>query len=250
MSVPDKPTASASQAPLLATSTISIADNQIFAVSIAHIRISSPGRESELISPIELVAQLYPGADGKVRIELFAGNGRLLARKILLFADVTDQADQLQTSIDFEVTRSSAATLILSTEDQYGRLQALNSIGLTLLSEGEQLITPAAEVIQSIQILSPQSGNQVSERFITITGRASSRPGRPLSIQLITREGRVLTFGEVYPLFEQGSEWGIFEIRLRYEVKEATWVQIAITENDPQIPRPVHFNGIEVLLMP
>ncbi len=185
-----------------------------------------------------------------MRIELFAADGQLLARKILNLTDAAGQATQLHASIDFEVNRASDATLVLSTEDEYGRGQALNSVELTLLPEGEQLITPVAEANDSIQILSPQPGDQVSGGSMTVMGRASSQPGRPLNIQLITREGRVLNFGEVYPHFEPDSEWGTFEIKLSYDVKEATWVQIAIIEKDPQIPRPIHFSGIEVLLMP
>ncbi len=185
-----------------------------------------------------------------MRIELFAADGRLLARKILS-TGATGQVTYLQSSIDFEVSRTSqAAFLILSTEDEYGRLQALNSVDLKLLSAGEQLITPASEFVANIQIWSPQQGNEVSGGSLIIKGQANSPPGRPLNIQLITREGRVLNFGEVYPRFEQDSEWGTFEIKLSYALKEATWVQIAITENDPQIPRPIHFSGVEVLLMP
>jgi len=233
-----------------ATLTTYIADNSIFATSIAQIQILSPGPESRLTSPIELEAQLYPGADGKVRIELFTSDGRLLARKILMSADDTDLTVQFTASIDFEVSRPTAAILLVSAEDQYGRLQSLNSLDLTLLSEGEQLITPAAEADYGIQILSPQQGDQISGGSITITGQASSQPGRPLIVQLITREGRVLSFGEVYSHFEQDSELGTFETKLSYAVKGATWVQVAITENDPQIPSPVHFNAIEVLLIP
>lgn len=245
-------TSTASQTPNLplATSTIFVAENEIYAISIAQIQISSPGPKSRLTSPIDLEAQLYPGAAGKARIELFAADGRLLARKTILFTDDLNRANQLQTSIDFEIASSSASVLILSTEDQYGRLQALNSVELILLPEGDQVIAPTAEDTDSLQILSPQASAQVSGGTMTITGQARSRPGRALNVQLITREGRVLTFGEVYPHFEQGSQWGEFEIQLNYKVKEATWVQIAITENDPLIPRPIRFSGIEVLLVP
>lgn len=250
--IPDQPTVSASQTANLplANSTIPVADSRIPAVSIAQIPIDSPGPQSRLTSPINLDAQLYSGADDKVRVELFTDDGQLLARKILKLENYTDLTSELQTSLDFEVDRSSDATLILSTEDQYGRVQALNSVDVTLLTEAEQVISVAPEFADAIRISSPTQGEEISDGRLTISGQASSRPGRALNIQLITREGRVLTFGEVYPHFETDSTWGTFEIKLSYEVKETTWVQIAITENNPQIPRPIHFSGIEVLLIP
>lgn len=185
-----------------------------------------------------------------MRIELFTGGGLLLARKVLDTDGDKGQATQFAVAIDFEVSRATAAVLILSSEDEYGRVQALNSVDLQLLPGREEGAAIAAEFKDSFQILSPQSGDEISGGSLTLGGQANSQPGRPLTVQLITREGRVLTFGEVYPHFEQDGAWGTFEIKLSYSVKETTWVQIAITESDPQIPRPIHFFGIEVLLIP
>jgi hypothetical protein len=229
--------------------TVSIAKTNNQAIFVAEIGILSPGPDSRLISPIQLQAQLEPGAGGKVRIELFGSDGRLLARKILVY-DAAAHAE-LDASVDFEISRASeTARLVMSTEDEYGRLQALNSVELVLLSAGEQVLNLPAASSQEISISSPTDNEQIAGGTLTVTGSANIPAGRPLTIQLITREGRVLAFNVVYPTFSEDQTLGTFEINLPYRVKETTWVQIAITESGGSIPGPVHFVSVEVQLAP
>lgn len=184
-----------------------------------------------------------------MRIELFGSDGRLLARKILVY-DAAAHAE-LDASVDFEISRASeTARLVMSTEDEYGRLQALNSVELVLLSAGEQVLNLPAASSQEISISSPTDNEQIAGGTLTVTGSANIPAGRPLTIQLITREGRVLAFNVVYPTFSEDQTLGTFEINLPYRVKETTWVQIAITESGGSIPGPVHFVSVEVQLAP
>lgn len=231
------------------TSTVFLAEINISAIPVAEINILSPGPASQLISPIQLNVQLRPGAGGKVRIALFGSNGRLLARKILIY-DAAAQAE-LDVSVDFEISHAKeSGRLVVSTEDEYGRLQALNSVDVVLLSAGAQVINPAAAFLGDISISSPSGGDLIAGGMLTVAGMANIPAGRPLNLQLITREGRVLAFNEVYPTFSEGQTLGTFEISLPYRVKEATWVQIAITEGGGSIPGPVHFASVEVQLAP
>lgn len=229
------------------TSTLFIAKNIDNTISVAEIKFITPGPNSQLLSPIRLHALLQPGDKGHVRIELFGSNARLLARQILVF----ETTPEMDAEIDFETShQKETARLVVSTQDEFGRLQALNSIDLVLLSEGNEVINPPADPPEEILISSPQQGEVLYGGIIKIAGTANIEPGRPLDIKLIDREGRVLTFGEVYPKFEKGETWGTFEIAFTYTVKESTWAQIAITENGVGILGPMHFTAIEVQLAP
>lgn len=182
-------------------------------------------------------------------MELVDQTGRLLARKVVGVETAIDEdLIELEMPIYFEVSHPSVgALLILSLDDEYGRLKALDSIEVTLLSAGENLLL-ANETLSHIEIESPNSGEILEGGSLVISGQSSSQPGRPLSIELITRAGRVLVFGEVYPRFDDGSQVGTFSITLNYELEQSEWVLIAVAERKNGVT--IHYASLEVLLQP
>jgi len=232
--------------------TLFIAETELQSFSIAGIEILSPGPDSQLRSPIQLDLRLQPGANGQVRIELVGQDGRLLLRKLLKVQDsVAQRSVALEVSLDFEIPRAvEAGRLIISTEDEYGRLQALNSVDVVLLSRGRSLISPSSGPAEKLMIIAPERGEQVQGDLIVISGRVKGPPGAPLLIELMTREGKVLAFSNVYPNYQEESDTSVFQIELGYNVKEPTWAQIAMLESGGAIPAPKYFAGIEVLLLP
>jgi hypothetical protein len=218
---------------------IQIAEQTETAIDIADIWIEAPGPDSLATSPLAIEAQLAPGADGHVRIELIDANGRLLAVQVL---ELT--SNELQTQIAFELGRPSlAARLTISTKDEYGRTQALNSVDLTLLASGAASIFPPAGEEQ-IVIEQPQAGEELARGSLLVGGQAQTQPGRPLTVQLITRAGRVLAFREVYP------QDGNFKVEFNLDLDEPTWLQVAVFESGGLAPGVAHFAGLEVLVRP
>jgi hypothetical protein len=170
---------------------------------------------------------------------------RLLAEQILDLAPGED----LVTEIPFEISHPSLpARLTVSTQDEYGRIQALNSLDLVLLADGAPRIQPPDERTH-IVLQQPQPGAQLAGSDLQVSGLAYGEPGRPLTVQLITRAGKVLAFGEVYPNYDATGA-GPFAIEFHLEIKEATWVQVAVFENGGAYAGPAHFNSVEVLLEP
>lgn len=150
--------------------------------------------------------------------------------------------------LPFEVSRPPLpARLTLRTVDGYGRTQALNSVELILLGEGQTNIVPGNE--QSHITLSQPTDRQQISGEIVISGTAYTASNRPLSIQLITREGRVLVAREIYTQDEL-SRPAIFETVLNVKVNEPTWLQVAVSERGYNIPGTAHFSAVEVLLLP
>jgi hypothetical protein len=203
------------------------------------------GPESQVISPIRLLAHLASGADGRVRISLVDQNDRLLAERV----QGLQLGQDLDLKIPFEISHPTLpARLTVSTQDEYGRIQALNSVDLTLLANGAAQLTPADARVH-IAIEQPAAGAQIAGSDLQIGGIANGEPGRPLTIQLITRAGKVLAFGEVYPDYDATGA-GAFAIEFDLEVRDATWVQVAVFENGGGFAGPAHFNSVEVLLEP
>lgn len=221
-----------------------IVDLIIPAIFVAEIQILAPGDGSQVISPVEITARLQPGADGHVVAELSDAAGRVLVRQLLAV-----NAVELVMELPFEVSRPPLpARLTLRTIDSYGRTQALNSVELMLLAQGEATILPAGEQAQ-ITIAEPAEGQHVPNGDVIIRGTAYTASYRPLSIQLITREGRVLAVREVYVQGDLNRP-ALFEAVFNISVNEPTWVQVAVTETGRSIPGPAHFSAIEILLVP
>ncbi|QYK50674.1 MAG: hypothetical protein KF701_09785 [Anaerolineales bacterium] len=177
-------------------------------------------------------------------VELRDEAGRILARQIHAI-ETTD----LNIELAFEVSRPPLpAQLSVRTLDAYGRTQALNSVELTLLSEGPATIVPGSEQAH-ITLNQPADGQSVPANLIAVSGTTYVADTRPLSIQLITREGRVLAAREVYPQGEL-SRPAIFETVLAVSISEPTWVQIAVSAPGRNNAGPAHFIAVEVLLEP
>jgi len=187
---------------------------------------------------------LQPGADGRVQVELSDAAGRLLARQIFDFA-----GGDLELTLPFEVSRPPLpARLTLRTLDAYGRVQAMSSVELTLLGEGQAVLLPAASQ-PGLTIVQPQAGQQLAGGSLTISGMAQFATTQPLSLQLVTRQGRVLVAREVY-LEDDGAGTARFETTLSLDVGEPIWLQVAVTAFGRQVPGASHFAGIEILVLP
>lgn len=153
---------------------------------------------------------------------------------------------ELRTPIYFEIDRSELeAHLIVSHEDDYGRLKALDSVPVSLRSAGRQILLPNESATHITIALEENGAGHAGE--LVVSGISATPAGRPLSIELITRTGRVLAFGEVYPTFEV-SDLGYFSITLNYEIEEPEWVLIAVSERENGVT--IHYACLEILLTP
>ena len=122
-------------------------------IPFADIQFVSPGALSKVVSPIELHAFLVPGDSGSVRVELFGEDGRLMFRKLYLINNHAGSQANLRSEIDFEISGvAETATLVISVDDTYGRLKALASEELILLSLGESEVNPPDDFLAPTNI--------------------------------------------------------------------------------------------------
>jgi hypothetical protein len=217
----------------------------------AEIELLSPAAGARVVSPITIRADIFPGPGGRIRVELLGEDGRSLSRNVLIWAESTTEKRSINTILYFEISGvAEAGRLIISVDDDYGRLKALNSASVILLSDGLREASFSTDMQERILVLNLQPNTVIPSGPIEISGIARPLTDLPLNVQLITRDGRVLAFGHVYPVQPEGYDYSIFSIQLDAEVSARQWVQLTIRETALRVPGDVYFSSFEFVLAP
>lgn len=220
-------------------------------IPIAKIQMLSPGPASLIVSPLRTIINMIPGNRGTVIIELLGEDGRTLVIKVLSYTPGTRV--RIAADLDFEIPAvSEAARLVVSTEDENGRVSALASVDLVLLSIGQDEINPAGEQLETIIIREPIVNTMVQGGKVVVSGLALPASDEPLIIELLKANGAPVgpsRMVEVTPL-DDGSGYGTFTAEVPYTVTEVTRVRLVIYERAGRIPGVTHLTSMEVLLAP
>lgn len=217
----------------------------------AEIQIFRPGDLSKVISPLRVIAYLKPGSDGKVWVELYGEDGRLLVRQIKVFYAQPGARVNLALDLDFQIAAvAEAGRLVIRVNDEAGRAVALNSIDLILLSLGEADITPGSGTQAAIIIQQPGARALVQGGTLLVTGLARVKTDRALSVQLVTAEGRVVG-QRLAGLTVRGVDgYAGFAAEIPYQVSTLTPVRLVVFEDGQQISPITHLSSVEINLSP
>lgn len=218
----------------------------------AIIQIKRPGPYSKVVSPISLQAFLKPGRGKQVQIELFGEDRRVLVRLIqpIVWIDRSGFA-QLYKEIPFEIPGvAEAAWLTLSVTDDLGRVTAVNSTPLILLSIGDSDVIPAVDLRTPIAIQQPQSNTLIQGNKVVVSGLVRSGGDTYLMIQLWDVQGKVLgqRVTNVQPAKEPG--FGSFNTEVIYTVTEPTPALLVVWQGVGSLSNILYLASVEVLLSP
>lgn len=218
----------------------------------AIIQIKRPGPYSKVISPISLQAYLKPGRGRQVQLELFGEDRRVLVRIVqpVVWIDRSGFA-QLYKEIPFEIPGvAEAAWLTLSVTDDLGRLTAVNSTPLILLSIGDSDVIPAVDLRTPIAIQQPQPNALVQGKKVVVSGLVRSGGDTYLMIQLWDAQGKVLgqRVTSVQPAKEIG--FGSFNTEVTYTVTEPIPALLVVWQGVGNLSNIVYLASVEVLLSP
>jgi hypothetical protein len=214
---------------------------------LATIQILSPGPMSKVVSPIILKMNIVSGESQKAQIDLFAEDGSLLARtvkKVPLSGDGVFQ----QIKIPFEIrTAAEVARITITTTDKAGRIQALNSVRVLLLSSGDNEITPAGNPSEPVGVFSPSSKDTASGGVLSLRGDIWPFNLNPILMELVGPDGkslglRVLTLDQLNPQ--------LFDTTIPYKVSEPTLARLTIRQNDDRMDGLFYVYSQEILLNP
>ena len=221
------------------------------ALPSAAIQIFNPGPMSKVISPMVVNASLRPGSSNRVRIELLGEDGRLLVRKIINYSATSGSVVGVAVELDFEIAAvAEAARLVISTDDSYGRIVALASVDLVLLSIGENDLNPPGDLLEPVVIRDPLPNTLIQGGVLVVMGRAWPTSSGELLIELVDAKGKVVGYRQASISEPDDMGYGVFTTDIAYEVKGPTWVRLIVSDVGDRPKGLKHVTSLEVLLSP
>ena len=211
------------------------------------IRFEVPGPMSKVVSPITLRMLIKVGESEKMQVDLFGEDGRLLSRTIKNVPTSNNGALQ-SVKIPFEIRApAEVGRITVTTLDKAGRIQALNSVRVLLLSSGENEITPTGDPSEPVGVFSPVEEEEVSGGVLNIRGDVWPFSLQPIILELIGPEEkslglRIVTVEEATPQ--------LIETTIPYKVTEPTLARLTIRQDDDRMDGLFYVYSQLVLLNP
>ena len=211
------------------------------------IQFLSPGPMSKVVSPISLRINIKIGESENMQVDLFGEDGRLLSRTVKKVP--TSNRGILQSvKIPFEIGGTAEIGRIsISTLDKAGRIQALNSVRVLLLSSGVNEITPTGNPSEPVGVVSPEDEDAVSGGVLTVRGDVWPFSLQPVILELVGPDGRSLG---LRILAVETANPQLFETTIPYRVSEATTARLLIRQDDDRMPGLFYVYSQVVLLNP
>jgi hypothetical protein len=220
-------------------------------IPYAQIQFLEPGPMSKIVSPIKLQMMILAGESGIVQIDLLGEDGRLLYR---IIERISRDLGSLYYSsrIPFEIRAAAETALIqVSTKDQYGRMQALNSYPVVLLSSGTNEITPAGNLIYERCVLfsPPARDAVVSGGVLPVDGHMWPYNRQYIILDLVLPDGKIAGSRIVNM---NGPDPQDFSTTIPYKVTAPLLARLTIRQLDFDFidNMPVYIYSQEVLLNP
>jgi hypothetical protein len=217
-------------------------------VPLAQIQFLAPGPLSKIASPLNLQAKVVAGESEVVQVSLLGEDGRLLARTIQRLPR-RPSGVYLPLKIPFEIRAAAEAGLVqISSLDKHGRIQALNSLNLILLSVGESVINPAGNVIyERVVLYTPEENANITGGQLQVTGRFWPFNDQPFFLELILPDGQV---AGTRVLTLKGLDPQEFSTTIPYKVSESTPAFLTIRQMDARLNLPLYVYTRPVTLNP
>lgn len=214
------------------------------------LRIAVPGPMSKVTSPIDFVVYIAPDYTGGTRIELIGEDGRSLYAKAFRTFPNIGYTTRVAESVSFEIHGvAEVARLQVSTMDQYGRLQAVSSVRLLLLSVGENQFSPAYAPVERVLLRNPKRGDEVSGGVLNIQGEIQPMNDLPVVLELYDSDGKSLG-SRILSLQHADGTYQLFSASIPYQIDKKTPARLLIHQDDDRIAGLAYLYSIEMLLAP
>jgi hypothetical protein len=221
----------------------------------AQIQFIAPGPMSSLISPFNLQLLLISGESQLVRVELIGEDGRILYRSLERVTRDPSGGVYRNFEIPFEIRAVSERGYIrISSKDDRGRVQMLNTMPVLLYSVGESQVNPVGNMMyERVAYDGLEDGDEVSGGVLNLKGRFWPYNDQPVFLEMVTSEKKVVASRM---LDFQGVDTEPFETTLPYKVTEPTLVRLSIHQDsldlaaDPDLKQYIYVHTLELTLYP
>jgi hypothetical protein len=217
---------------------------------LAPIHIVRPGPGARLTTPVTMQVSAIPGADRAVTIELIGEDGRVIAAETQRFSTPFGQRVGIVTSLGFKLAGvAEAARLQVTTRDARGRLIALDSAGLVLLSSGADDPSPEAAPEEHFILLTPTAGGVASGGILPISGYFRPANRQPLILELLDDSAKVLAAASLI-LPPPGPDYVPISVSLPYTLTAPTNARLVLRQPDSRLPGDAVLTSVLVYLKP
>jgi len=227
-----------------ATATITPAPD----IPLAAIQITAPGPSSKVASPLEVRIVAVSGRSNKVELALFGEDGRLLSRSVRVLPSHAS-GEYLFMKIPFEIRAAAEVGILqVSTKDEYGRIQSLNTVRVLLISNGVSQVNPAGNgIYERVTLLHLPAGSAVSGGVVNVDGQFLPFNHKQVILELVSSDGkslglRVLNFDTLAPQN--------FSTTIPYKVSAPTQARLFLRQPDDVLDTPVYVFSQELTLNP
>ncbi len=221
----------------------------------AQIQFVSPGPLSSVVSPFNLQAYIAAGESERIQVDLLGEDGRVLQR-ILQKLTRNPKGIFQRFDISFEIRAVSEAGYIrISTLDDFGRIQALNTMPVLLYSVGSTQTNPIGNMIyERVTVDGLKEKANFYAGQVTLKGRIWPFNESPFVIELVNKDGKPLSSRIINM---NGIDTQSFETTLPYQVTEPTPVRLTFRQENPLllvsdnvVGKYIYVYTVEVILNP
>ena len=214
------------------------------------IQFLSPGPLSRVSSPFIVYGYAIPGFNDQGNLQLFGENGHLLSSKMVPLYNPFKWAN-FYTEMSFDISYvGELGRLTLSTKDVYGRVNAVNSIHLLLLSEGTSIINQPGDVTERCSITQPVTGQRISGGDLTVAGKIRPFNNLPLTLELVDRNGNIVGTQLAEISTTTNNDVVPFRVDMHYSISKGLWALLTIRQNDDRIGGLMYLFSEEFYLNP
>jgi hypothetical protein len=213
----------------------------------AGIQILAPGPMSRVVSPIQLKIDVISGDSSTVQIDLYGEDGRLMSQ--ILRRIIPNQSGTYSLiKIPFEIPGvGEVGRVTISTTDKAGRIVAMNSVHVLMLSSGTNQITPAVNPREMIGVFSPRLTEPIFGGVLTVRGDVWPINLQPVIFELLGSDGRSLGMSIVTV---DGIKPRLYETTISYRVAEPTMAILSVRQDDDRISGMYYVYSQEIYLNP
>jgi hypothetical protein len=213
----------------------------------AAIQILAPGPMSKVISPIQLKIDAIAGNSSTIQIDLFGEDGRLMSQTVRrMIPNQSGTYDFIK--IPYEIPGAGELGRVsISTTDKAGRIVAMNSVHVLMLSSGGSQIYPAVNPREMIGVFSPRLSEPAFGGVLSVLGDVWPLNLQPVIFELLGPDGRslgmsVVTVDRLNPQ--------LYETTIQYKVSEPTLAILSVRQDDDRITGMFYVYSQEILLNP
>lgn len=216
------------------------------------VKMLRPGNLSRVTSPFLFVANLEPGPNNLVEVELVGEDGRTLLYKIVEIVLVPGyKTGNMIAEIDFEIEGvAEAGRLSVSAKDEFGRPKSLGSIDLIMLSSGYTKSNPFDGLPSPLLIQQPLPNSAIKGGVIFLSGLARTQSLDPLSVTIIGETGKIINSGEITLITTDDPTIKLFVGEISYQLEYTTRIRLVISLPGERIPGIAYISSIELLISP